>query len=123
MWILVVSSSSQKLNEKSSRFENRVENDPQDALNIDTDMPFFSAYGIIESLDVLGGIPMSKVVMIFTGGTISMKINEGDHSVVPAFSANEIMLNLLNSDLYQDLKRLNTRASKSLHHAFQDDGD
>jgi L-asparaginase len=49
---------------------------------------------------------MSKVVMIFTGGTISMKINEGDHSVVPAFSANEIMLNLLNSDLYQDLETI-----------------
>lgn len=49
---------------------------------------------------------MGKVVMIFTGGTISMKINEGDHSVVPAFSANEIMMNLFNSDLYQDLETI-----------------
>lgn len=49
---------------------------------------------------------MSKVVMIFTGGTISMKISEGDHSVVPAFSANEIMMNLFNSDLYQDLETI-----------------
>jgi L-asparaginase len=49
---------------------------------------------------------MSKIVMIFTGGTISMKINEGDQSVVPAFSANEIMMNLFNSELYQDLETI-----------------
>jgi L-asparaginase len=49
---------------------------------------------------------MGKVVMIFTGGTISMKISEGDHSVIPAFSANEIMMNLFNSELYQDLETI-----------------
>lgn len=49
---------------------------------------------------------MHKIVMIFTGGTISMKFSEGDHSVVPAFSAQEIMMNLFNSDLYQDLETI-----------------
>ena len=42
--------------------------------------------------------------MVFTGGTISMKIDEGNHSVVPAFNANEIMANLFSSDLYKDLE-------------------
>ena len=49
---------------------------------------------------------MGKVVMIFTGGTISMKIDEGNHSVIPALSANEIMSNLFNSDLYSDLETI-----------------
>jgi L-asparaginase len=43
---------------------------------------------------------MGKVAIIFTGGTISMKMDEGNHSVVPALSAKEIMANLWNSDLY-----------------------
>jgi L-asparaginase len=47
---------------------------------------------------------MGKVIMVFTGGTISMKIDEGNHSVVPAFNANEIMANLFSSDLYKDLE-------------------
>ncbi len=47
---------------------------------------------------------MGKIVMIFTGGTISMKIDEGNHSVVPALNANEIVSNLFNSDLYRDLE-------------------
>lgn len=49
---------------------------------------------------------MHKIVMLFTGGTISMKFSEGDHSVIPAFSAQEIMMNLFNSDLYQDLETI-----------------
>ncbi len=47
---------------------------------------------------------MGKIIMIFTGGTISMKIDEGNHSVVPAFNANEIMANLFSSELYKDLE-------------------
>lgn len=47
---------------------------------------------------------MGKVVMIFTGGTISMKMDEGNHTVIPALNANEIMANLFNSDLYSDLE-------------------
>jgi len=47
---------------------------------------------------------MGKVVMIFTGGTISMKIDERNHSVVPSLSANEIMANLFSSELYKDLE-------------------
>lgn len=47
---------------------------------------------------------MGKIIMVFTGGTISMKIDEGNHSVVPAFNANEIMANLFSSDLYKDLE-------------------
>lgn len=43
---------------------------------------------------------MGKVALIFTGGTISMKIDEGNHSVVPGLNANDIMANLLNSELY-----------------------
>lgn len=43
---------------------------------------------------------MGKVALVFTGGTISMKIDEGNHSVVPALTAKEIMANLWNSDLY-----------------------
>jgi L-asparaginase len=43
---------------------------------------------------------MGKVALIFTGGTISMKMDEGNHSVVPALTAKEIMANLWNSDLY-----------------------
>ena len=47
---------------------------------------------------------MSKVCLIFTGGTISMKIDDVNHSVIPAFSANEIMASLLHSDIYNDLE-------------------
>jgi len=37
--------------------------------------------------------------MIFTGGTISMKIDEGSHSVKPALSAQEIMKNFLGPEI------------------------
>lgn len=37
--------------------------------------------------------------MIFTGGTISMKIDEGSHSVKPALSAKEIMHNFLGPEI------------------------
>ncbi len=47
---------------------------------------------------------MGKVMMIFTGGTIAMKIDEGNHTVVPALHASEIMANLFSSDLYPDLE-------------------
>jgi len=43
---------------------------------------------------------MGKVAIIFTGGTISMKMDEGNHSVVPALTAKDIMANLWNSELY-----------------------
>jgi L-asparaginase len=49
---------------------------------------------------------MGKIIMIFTGGTISMKIDEGNHSVIPALSANEIMANLFTSELYKDLEMI-----------------
>ena len=42
--------------------------------------------------------------MIFTGGTISMKIDDISHTVKPALSAQQIMQSLLNSDLYNDLE-------------------
>lgn len=42
--------------------------------------------------------------MIFTGGTISMKIDDVSHTVKPALSAKEIMQSLLNSDLYSLLE-------------------
>ncbi len=47
---------------------------------------------------------MSKICLIFTGGTISMKLDDTNQSVVPAFSANEIMSSLLQSELYKDLE-------------------
>ncbi|MDD3842729.1 MAG: asparaginase [Candidatus Izemoplasmatales bacterium] len=47
---------------------------------------------------------MGKVALLFTGGTISMKIDEGNHSVVPALTAKDIMSNLWNSDLYNQLE-------------------
>lgn len=47
---------------------------------------------------------MGKICVIFTGGTISMKIDESNHSVIPAFSADEIMASLLHSDIYHDLE-------------------
>ncbi len=47
---------------------------------------------------------MKKIYMIFTGGTISMKIDDVSHTVKPALSANEIMQSLLNSDLYSLLE-------------------
>ncbi len=46
---------------------------------------------------------MRKKYMIFTGGTISMKIDDTSHTVKPALSAKEIMESLLNSELYNDL--------------------
>ncbi|MDD4184690.1 MAG: asparaginase [Candidatus Izemoplasmatales bacterium] len=49
---------------------------------------------------------MSKTCLIFTGGTISMKIDDLNHSVVPAFSANDIMASLLSSDMYADLETI-----------------
>jgi len=42
--------------------------------------------------------------MIFTGGTISMRIDDVSHTVKPALSANQIMQSLLKSDLYNDLE-------------------
>ncbi|MBU1144710.1 MAG: asparaginase [Firmicutes bacterium] len=47
---------------------------------------------------------MSKVCLIFTGGTITMKIDDVNHSVIPAFSAAEIMASLLNSEIYKELE-------------------
>lgn len=49
---------------------------------------------------------MGKIVLIFTGGTISMKIDDSNHTVIPALSATEIMSNLLQSDLYKDLETI-----------------
>jgi len=49
---------------------------------------------------------MGRVCLIFTGGTITMKIDDVNHSVIPAFSANEIMASLLNSDMYNDLETI-----------------
>ncbi|MFA7075861.1 MAG: asparaginase [Candidatus Izemoplasmatales bacterium] len=46
---------------------------------------------------------MRKIYMIFTGGTISMKIDDVSHTVKPALSAKEIMQSLLNSELYHEL--------------------
>ncbi len=42
--------------------------------------------------------------MIFTGGTISMKIDDVSHTVKPALSANQIMQSLLDSELYNELE-------------------
>lgn len=42
--------------------------------------------------------------MIFTGGTISMKIDDISHSVKPALSAKQIMQSLLESKLYNELE-------------------
>ncbi|MFA7561142.1 MAG: asparaginase [Candidatus Izemoplasmatales bacterium] len=47
---------------------------------------------------------MKKVYMIFTGGTISMTIDDVSHSVKPALSANEIMKSLFYSELYKELE-------------------
>jgi len=45
---------------------------------------------------------MKKIYMIFTGGTISMKLDNTSHSVKPALSAEEIMQNFLGPDFTQD---------------------
>lgn len=42
--------------------------------------------------------------MIFTGGTISMQIDDVSHTVKPALSADEIMKSLLQSELYHELE-------------------
>lgn len=42
--------------------------------------------------------------MIFTGGTISMKIDDVSHTVKPALSAKQIMQSLLDSELYNELE-------------------
>jgi len=42
--------------------------------------------------------------MIFTGGTISMKVDDKTHSVIPALSAKQIMQSLVESKLYDDLE-------------------
>jgi len=47
---------------------------------------------------------MSKIYMIFTGGTISMRIDDVSHTVKPALSAKEIMQSLLHSELYHELE-------------------
>lgn len=47
---------------------------------------------------------MGKVALIFTGGTISMRIDEGNHSVIPGLTAKDIMSNLWNSEQYSDLE-------------------
>ncbi|MDD4355162.1 MAG: asparaginase [Candidatus Izemoplasmatales bacterium] len=38
---------------------------------------------------------MGKIYLVFTGGTISMKMDNSNHSVVPALSASEVMSSLL----------------------------
>lgn len=45
---------------------------------------------------------MKKIYMIFTGGTISMKIDDASHSVKPALSAQDIMHNFLGPDFTMD---------------------
>jgi len=47
---------------------------------------------------------MAKICIIFTGGTISMKIDNENHSVIPALSAADIMSNIIHSDVSNDLE-------------------
>ncbi|HOO44105.1 MAG TPA: asparaginase domain-containing protein, partial [Bacillota bacterium] len=47
---------------------------------------------------------MGKIYMIFTGSTISMRIDDVSHTVKPALSAKQIMQSLLESDLYNILE-------------------
>lgn len=45
---------------------------------------------------------MKKLYMIFTGGTISMKIDVRSHSVIPALSAEDIVHDFLGPDFLKD---------------------
>lgn len=47
---------------------------------------------------------MGKIYMIFTGGTISMKVDDVSHTVKPALSADQIMQTLLESKYYNKLE-------------------
>lgn len=49
---------------------------------------------------------MGKIYLVFTGGTISMKIDDTNHSVVPALSAAEVMSSLLQSFHEYDLEMI-----------------
>ena len=46
---------------------------------------------------------MSKVALIFTGGTISMKVDKDLHGAIPSLSPNEIVLALSGIDEFDDL--------------------
>jgi L-asparaginase len=47
---------------------------------------------------------MGKIYLVFTGGTISMKMDDTNHSVVPALSASDVMSSLLSSFHDYDLE-------------------
>ncbi len=49
---------------------------------------------------------MAKIYLIFTGGTISMKVDDVNHSVVPALSASDIMASVLDSFHECDLETI-----------------
>lgn len=72
--------------------------------------PFFdiriATYYIVwyNNLRIRGEYTLGKIYMIFTGGTISMKIDDVSHTVKPALSANQIMQSLLESELYNELE-------------------
>ena len=46
---------------------------------------------------------MKQVALIFTGGTIGMKIDHNAHGVIPSLSPNEIIHSLTGIDEYQNL--------------------
>ena len=66
--------------------------------------------------DTLGGLLMkSKIAMIFTGGTIAMKVDPDLHAAIPALNADEILSMIKNIEELTDLEIINFSNLPSPH--------
>ena len=60
-------------------------------------------------------MPYNKVAIIFTGGTISMKIDPRIHAAIPALSSEEIMAMVTNIEKFSDIEIINFANLPSPH--------
>lgn len=69
------------------------------------------------NLEILGGVMImsKKVVVIFTGGTISMKVDPVLHAAIPALNADEIISSITNIKKLADLEVINFANLPSPH--------
>ena len=59
---------------------------------------------------------LKKVVVVFTGGTIAMKLDPISHTAIPALNADEIISSVTNINSYVDLEVVNFSNLPSHHY-------
>lgn len=60
-------------------------------------------------------MPLKKAVVVFTGGTIAMKLDPISHAAIPALNSDEIISSITNINKYVDLEVINFSNLPSPH--------